>query len=139
LDSTSQSGGIGRRARLKIVYLRMCGFDSRLWYESRLSRLLFSFCPMASAYILYSIKLDRFYTGSCREFQFRFEDHLGKVYPGAFTSNSDDWQLFLLVENLTYTQARAIENHIKKMKSRQYIQNLVKFPRILARLKAKYV
>jgi hypothetical protein len=30
-----QSGGTGRRARLKIVYLRMCGFDSRLWYESQ--------------------------------------------------------------------------------------------------------
>jgi hypothetical protein len=30
----SQSGGTGRRARLKIVYLRMCGFDSRLWYKA---------------------------------------------------------------------------------------------------------
>ena len=29
---TSQSGGTGRRARLKIVYLRVCGFDSHLWY-----------------------------------------------------------------------------------------------------------
>ena len=33
LAKTSQSGGIGRRARLKIVYLRMCGFDSHLWYK----------------------------------------------------------------------------------------------------------
>lgn len=32
LAKTSQSGGTGRRARLKIVYPRMCGFDSRLWY-----------------------------------------------------------------------------------------------------------
>jgi hypothetical protein len=33
LAKTSQSGGTGRRARLKIVYPRMCGFDSRLWYS----------------------------------------------------------------------------------------------------------
>src|SRR6218665_371191 len=30
----SQSGGTGRRARLKIVYPRMCGFDSHLWYSA---------------------------------------------------------------------------------------------------------
>ena len=39
LAKTSQSGGIGRRARLKIVYLRMCGFDSHLWYPFILNRL----------------------------------------------------------------------------------------------------
>jgi hypothetical protein len=56
---------------------------------------------MASVYILYSGKLDRHYTGSCKEFQFRFEDHLAMVYPESFTSNSDDWQLFLLIEGLS--------------------------------------
>ena len=30
-----QSGGIGRRARLKLVWLRPCGFDSHLWYTSK--------------------------------------------------------------------------------------------------------
>jgi len=92
---------------------------------------------MASVYILYSSKLDRFYTGSC-EFQFRFEDHLNKVYPGSFTTNSDDWQLFLLVENLSYLQARSIEDHIKKMKSKVYIQYLAKHSEIILRLKNKY-
>jgi len=79
---------------------------------------------MASVYILYSKNLDKFYTGSCKEFHFRFEDHLKKVYPGSFTLNSDDWQLFLLVNSLSYAQARSIEAHIKKMKRRVYIQNL---------------
>ena len=78
---------------------------------------------MASVYILYSQKLDRFYTGSCKEFQFRFEDHLDNLYPGSFTSNHDDWQLFLLIDSLTYKQARSMEAHIKKMKSRVYIQS----------------
>jgi putative endonuclease len=81
---------------------------------------------MASVYILYSKKLDKFYTGSCLDFHFGLEQHLHKVYPGSFTSNSDDWQLFLLIENLSYAQARSVETHIKKMKSKAYIQNLAK-------------
>ena len=49
LAKTSQSGGIGRRARLKIVYLRMCGFDSHLWYWSqhkKVSRIMETFFVM---------------------------------------------------------------------------------------------
>jgi len=90
---------------------------------------------MASVYILYSSKLDRFYIGSCKVFQFRFQDHLTKVYPKSFTSNSDDWQLFLLIEDLSYSQAREIERHIKKMKSSVYIQNLAKYPEMIIKLK----
>ena len=93
---------------------------------------------LAAVYILCSEKLARFYTGSWLDFQFRFEEHLHKVYPGSFTSNSDDWRLYFLLENLSYTQARSIEIHIKKMKSKVYIQNLVKYPEIVAKLKKRY-
>ena len=93
---------------------------------------------MAAVYILYSEKLQRFYTGSCKDFQFRFQDHLDKVYPASFTSNSDNWQLFLLIENLEYAQARSIETHIKKMKSRVYIENLARYPEMIAKLKERY-
>ena len=93
---------------------------------------------MATVYILYSQNLDRFYTGSCKDFLFRFQDHLDKVYPGSFTSNTDDWQLFLLIENLNYDQARSIETHIKKMKSRIYMDNLAKYPEMIAKLIKRY-
>jgi len=69
---------------------------------------------VATVYILYSKKLDRFYTGSCKDFLLRFQDHLDKIYPGSFTSNADDWQPFLLIENLTYAQARANRNPYKE-------------------------
>ena len=85
------------------------------------------FTTVGSVYILYSKKLDRLYSGSCFDFRFQFEDHLHKVYRRSFTSNSDDWQLFLLLENLSYAQARSIEKHIKKMRSKVYIPNLVKY------------
>ena len=46
--------------------------------------------------------------------------------------------LFFSYENLEYKQARNIESHIKKMKSKVYIENLVKYPEIIERLKEKY-
>ena len=106
-DGQSPGGGIGRHAGLKILWpLKVV----RVQVPSRvrkvdpgsLSRSTFVFWNLASVYILYSRKLDKFYTGSCLELQFRFEDHLNKVYDRSFTSNSDDWQLFLLIENLSY-------------------------------------
>ena len=90
---------------------------------------------MASVYVLYSSKLDRFYTRSCKEFHFRLDQHVNKVYPGSFTTNANDWRLFLLIDDLSYSKARAIERHIKKMKSRVYIQNLSKYPDMVVKLK----
>jgi putative endonuclease len=93
---------------------------------------------MATVYILYSSKLDRFYIGSCQDFQFRFAEHVNKVYSGSFTSNADDWRLFLLIDSLSYYQARAMERHIKKMKSSLYIQNLAKYPDMITKLKYRF-
>jgi putative endonuclease len=107
-------------------------------WEGHYFSLAIIFNTLAAVYILYSKKLGRFYTGSCLDFQFRFEDHLHKPYRRSFTSNSDDWQLFLLLENLSYHQARSIEKHIKKMKSKIYIQNLVKYSDLIVKLKKRY-
>jgi putative endonuclease len=35
---------------------------------------------------------------------------------------------------LSYSQARSVETHIKKMKSKIYIQNLKKYPELLINL-----
>ena len=50
-----------------------------------------------------------------------------------------DWELFYPIEELEHEQARKIENHIKKMKSRKYYQNLKSSPNIGENLKLKYV
>jgi putative endonuclease len=39
---------------------------------------------------------------------------------------------------MTIEQAHKIENHIKKMKSKKYIENLKKYPEISLRLLQKY-
>jgi putative endonuclease len=93
---------------------------------------------MASVYILHSEKLDRFYIGSCKDISNRIGQHLNKEFTKSFTSVAEDWALFLSIDELVYEQARLIELHLKKMKSKTYIQNLKKYPEIIERLKEKY-
>ena len=86
---------------------------------------------MASVYILFSKEFNRFYTGSCKEVKFRIMQHLEKLYKDSFSAKADDWESFLTIDNIEYRQARNIERHIKKMKSKQYITNLKKYPEIV--------
>ena len=93
---------------------------------------------MACVYILYSEKLDKFYVGSAKELLFRTEQHFNKKIENSFTAKAEDWMLFISIEDLEYKQARSIELHIKKMKSRTYVQNLKKHIEIIEKLKLKY-
>lgn len=94
---------------------------------------------MASVYILYSKKLAKFYTGSCKDLSYRKEQHIKKEMINSFTSKADDWELFFFKDELEYQQARLIETHIKNMKSSTYIANLKKYPEIFEKLKEKYL
>ena len=79
---------------------------------------------MDSTYILYSQSADRFYTGSCLNFEKRLSEHSSGKYGNAYTAIANDWITYLIIDDLDYHQARSIERHIKKMKSKKYIQNL---------------
>ena len=93
---------------------------------------------MASIYILYSKKLGKFYTGSCKDLSYGIEQYINHEFTKSYTLKADDWNLFYFADNLKYEQARSIENHIKKMKSEKYIQNLKNYPEILEKLKNAY-
>ncbi len=79
---------------------------------------------MFYVYIIYSPKLDRFYIGSTDNFDLRIIQHNSSLYQDAFTSKGIPWDLFLYIEGNNSAQAYNIEKHIKKMKSKNYIQNL---------------
>ena len=98
----------------------------------------FFFLNRWQLYILFSEKLNKYYTGSCKDLQERLESHNNNSFYNAFTINSDDWILYFSCIDLDYKQARNIESHIKKMKSKVYIENLIKYPEIIERLKEKY-
>ena len=92
---------------------------------------------MDCVYILYSDKLNRFYIGYTSDFETRLEFHKNAELH-KFTANADDWKVFLKIICKNKTQGLNIEKHIKKMKSKTYIENLVKYPDIILKLKEKY-
>ena len=93
---------------------------------------------MASVYILHSKSEDKFYVGSCKDLKVRLDQHRSKVFTNSFTAKSDNWELFLSIDELEYTQARQIETHIKRMKSKIYIENLIRYPEMVEKLRVKY-
>jgi putative endonuclease len=101
---------------------------------SRYEIYLVAWLLMASVYILFSQRLDRFYTGSCDDLTCRIEQHSNKTFADSFTAKAEDWELFFSIDNLEYAQARAIESYIKKMKSKTYIRNLERYPEMIQKL-----
>ena len=92
---------------------------------------------MNIVYILHSKKLKRFYIGFTSNFDTRLEFHKN-AESHKFTANADDWELFLKITCESKQQALRIESHIKKMKSKTYIENLIKYPDIILKLKDIY-
>ncbi len=93
---------------------------------------------MAFVYILYSKSASQYYTGSGKDLGKRVEQHFIKEIAGAFTSKAEDWIIYLSIDDLEYKQARDIENHIKRMKSRKYIENLKEYPELVQKIKIQY-
>jgi putative endonuclease len=95
---------------------------------------------MCYCYIIYSQKLNRFYTGSTiLSPEKRLERHNNNYYGNKkFTANANDWKLFYSIKCTSLKQAKNIETHIKRMKSKKYIRNLKIYPEITERLLQKY-
>ena len=89
---------------------------------------------MAFVYILYSQKINSFYTGSCKNLEQRIEDHNKGLFKNSFTAKTNDWKLYFSIDNLVYQQARNIETHLKNMKSKKYFQDLKQYPEIVQKL-----
>jgi putative endonuclease len=93
---------------------------------------------MFCVYIIYSSKLDRYYIGSSDNFNLRLQEHNNALYPDAFTKRGIPWKKILILDGLTSKQAYLIENHLKKMKSKKYIQNLIMYPELTEKIVEKY-
>ena len=97
------------------------------------------FTPVASCYILYSQRIQSYYVGSTTEsVDVRLSRHNLDYYENKWTSKGIPWVLYLEIPCDSIQLARAIEFHIKRMKSKIYIQNLSKYPEMVTKLKYKY-
>ncbi|MXN92545.1 GIY-YIG nuclease family protein [Flavobacterium sp. Sd200] len=88
-------------------------------------------------YILFSKKLNRYYIGYTSDMDVRISFHQN-AQPNKFTAKANDWELILQLECQSKAQALAVEKHIKTMKSKVYIQNLIKYPEMQEKLRTKY-
>ncbi|WP_299363451.1 GIY-YIG nuclease family protein [Winogradskyella sp.] len=93
---------------------------------------------MNYVYVMYSNSLDKYYIGETIDLDNRIKKHNSGFYGTSFTSQVKDWKLFYSIECENRNQARKIETHIKKMKSKTYIQSLKTYPEITIKLKQKY-
>ena len=74
-------------------------------------------------YILYSEKLDKYYVGSTADITRRIERH--NEGWGRFTKGGIPWKLVHTEEYTNKSEAVKRERHIKKQKSRLYIEDLI--------------
>ncbi|MBU2926898.1 MULTISPECIES: GIY-YIG nuclease family protein [Winogradskyella] len=88
-------------------------------------------------YILHSKKLLRYYVGYSSNLDLRLIFHKNSE-PRKYTYNAKDWKLYYKIDCNSKKQGIAIEKHIKRMKSKVYIENLLKYPEITIRLLKKY-
>ena len=81
-------------------------------------------------YILFSKSLNRYYVGSTiLDVQERLERHLTDFYGATkYTHKARDWELVHVLECESLIQARKVERHIKRMKSKVYIHDLISIP-----------
>ena len=87
-------------------------------------------------YILHSAKLGKYYIGASQdELSNRIAKHNSHYYGNQkFTSTADDWQLFIKISVENYAHAIRLERKIKSMKSSHYIENLRKYPELIAKI-----
>ena len=78
-------------------------------------------------YILFSKSIQRYYIGETEDLNTRLLQHNSGAFIGSFSGRAKDWAVVLVLNCRDRTHARAIEAHIKKMKSTKYIVNLIKF------------
>ncbi len=71
--------------------------------------------------------------------QIRLQKHLSKEFGlNHFTAKANDWDIVLVIECVSMKQAVAIEKHIKAMKSKNYILNLLRYPEMIKKLTLKF-
>ena len=75
-------------------------------------------------YIIYSASLDRYYVGFTHDLNLRVARH--NSGSSRSTKAGIPWILVYYEEFETKSEAIKRENYIKKMKSREYIENLIR-------------
>ncbi len=82
-------------------------------------------------YIIYSKQSHRFYIGETQNVEKRVLMHNQHVFKKAYTTSAEDWQLKLSFECESKEEASYLERFIKRMKSRVFIEKIIRDPTVL--------
>ena len=86
---------------------------------------------MHFVYIIFSPTVNRYYVGETANIKQRILKHNSKGYPNAFTKIARDWEIKLDLTCPDRETALFLETFIKRMKSRKFIEKLIRKPEIL--------
>lgn len=67
------------------------------------------------------------------------DQHNTHFFAKSFTTRAKDWNIYLQIVCRDKNQAQKVEAHLKRMKSRHYLQNLKKYPKMQEDLLKRYV
>jgi putative endonuclease len=95
---------------------------------SRTTKAAYSslFYYMHFVYIIYSATTDKYYVGETVDIDLRLQQHHQSFFKGASTTFAKDWELKLLIKLKDRLEARKIESYIKAMKSKKFIEQLIR-------------
>jgi putative endonuclease len=93
---------------------------------------------MYFVYVIESLKDGGFYIGKTSDLTARLRWHNSKELNKGVTRSKMPWRYFYTLEVGNPGTSGKIENHIKRMKSREYVLNLAKYPEIGKKLIEKY-
>jgi len=94
--------------------------------------------PTHFVYILYSAQTDKYYIGQTEDLERRLIEHNSHLFQDSYTKISSDWKMKISLACSLKKQAIQIEAHIKKNKSRKYVEDFIRFPEIGQKLLKKY-
>src|SRR5687767_10870477 len=89
-------------------------------------------------YILYSSKLNRYYIGMTENLELRLQFHNAPIESRKFTSKGIPWTLQASIPCDSKSQALRLEQFVKRMKSRVFIEKLISDTRLQHDLKNKF-
>lgn len=89
-------------------------------------------------YILYSQKTDRYYIGQTEDLYRPLAEHNSHFFQDSFTRISSDWEMKKSLLCQSKWQAIKIESHIKKNRTRKYVEDFIRYPAIGEKLLEKY-
>jgi putative endonuclease len=79
----------------------------------------------ACVYILYFVKLGKYYVGSTEDIDTRLKFHNSPIEARKFTARGIPWDLQLVIPCLNKAASLRLERTVKSMKSRKFIVSLV--------------